>query len=55
MELELKGNEKYLKRMKAHLEKEHPTTRGKMKIDNSKKNGFNIGEKFLNKLSGGLK
>lgn len=38
--------------MKAHLEEENPTTRGRMKIEDSKKKG--IGSKFLNKLSGGL-
>ena len=54
MELEIKGNKKYLKRMKAHLEEEHPTTRGRMKIEENKK-GFGIGNKFLNKLTGGNK
>ena len=53
MELEIKGNKKYLKRMKAHLEVEHPTTRGRMKIENGDKKGLGIGNKFLNKLTGG--
>lgn len=55
MELEIKGDKTYLKRMKAHLEEEHPTTRGKMKIENNDEKGFGIGNKFLNKLTGGIK
>lgn len=52
MELEIKGNKKYIKYLHKHLKKEHPSTIGKMKIeeDNSK-----IGKTFLNKLTGGKK
>jgi len=38
-ELVLTGTEQKLKDMKAHLEKEHPSTRGKLKI---------VGNKLLN-------
>jgi hypothetical protein len=55
MELEIEGDKSYLKRMKKHLEKEHPTTRGRMKIENDNEKGFGIRKKFLNKLTGGLK
>lgn len=55
MELEIKGDKEYLRRMKSHLEEEHPTTRGRMKIEDETKKSFGIGNKFLNKLTGGLK
>jgi len=33
MELEIKGTKKYITWLKKHLEKEHPKTKGKMKLD----------------------
>lgn len=32
-ELEIRGSKKYLKYLKKHLEKEHPSTKGKIKIE----------------------
>jgi len=32
-ELEIRGSKAYIKRLKAHLEIEHPKTKGKMRIE----------------------
>ena len=32
-ELEIKGSKRYIKRLMAHLEVEHPKTKGKMRIE----------------------
>ena len=35
-ELEIKGSKKYLAWLKGHLSKEHPKTKGKMKLEKRK-------------------
>jgi len=45
-EIEIKGKKEKLQRLKKHLEKEHPTTKGRIKIEeNERKN-----KKILNTI-----
>jgi len=47
MKIVIKGNEKYIKRMFAHLKKEHPSTRKTMSLKNCKnRKGLNIPRGF---------